>query len=138
MTVPGHRFERLAEEIRDEINLMLAGELKDPRIEVAQDVSEVRLSPDMRQVRVFVEVTGSQSEQAEAIEGLRNASGFIRHELVERLHLRRAPEIHFTLDDSEERARRIAELLEKTTVDKAAPEKVIVKTAGESGDPSAF
>ena len=32
MTVAGHRHERIAEEIRQEVGAMLTGELKDPRL----------------------------------------------------------------------------------------------------------
>ena len=37
MTVQGHRSERMAEEIRNEVSLMLAGELKDPRLAGSRD-----------------------------------------------------------------------------------------------------
>ena len=42
MTVGGHRPERIAEEIRNEVSLMLAGELKDPRLALPLNVTEVR------------------------------------------------------------------------------------------------
>ncbi len=90
---------------------MLAGELKDPRLGGATTVSEVRLSPDMKQARIYVAVTGTEAEQAATLEGLRNASGFIRHELTERLQLRRAPDLHFVLDRSQEYGQRIDDLI---------------------------
>jgi hypothetical protein len=45
MSAAGHRLERVAEEIRNELSLMLAGELKDPRLATSIDVTEVRVSP---------------------------------------------------------------------------------------------
>ncbi len=39
----GHRTERIAEEVRNEVSLMLAGELKDPRLAAPVMVTEVRL-----------------------------------------------------------------------------------------------
>lgn len=113
MTVGGHRSERVAEEIRNEIALMLAGELKDPRLAVPLIVTEVRLSPDLRTVRVFVQIDAPGAEQADAFEGLKAASGYIRHELVERLHLRRAPDVYFVADQSQEYGHRIDDLLRK-------------------------
>src|SRR5277367_5243041 len=80
----GHRSERIAEEIRNEVSLMLTGELKDPRLAIPLIVSEVRVAAGMRAVRVFVQLGGTQTERAEALAGLKAASGFIRHELVER------------------------------------------------------
>ena len=111
MTVAGHRHERIAGEMREEIGSMLAGELKDPRLAVLTIVTEVRVSPDLKHARVYVNVSGDEAEQAAALEGLVAASGFIRHELCERLQLRRTPELHFVLDSSEEYGRRIEDLL---------------------------
>lgn len=111
MTVAGHRHERIAEEIHHEVSAMLAGELKDPRLDVLASITEVRVSPDLKQARIFVSVPGDPAEQAAAMKGLRAASGFIRHELVERIQLRRAPELFFVLDSSEQYGERIEELL---------------------------
>ena len=110
----GHRSERIAEEVRNEVSLMLAGELKDPRLAVPLIVTEVRLAAGMRTVRVFVRLEGDTAERAEALKGLKAASGYIRHELVERLRLRRAPEVLFLVDQSEEYGQHIEELLRKT------------------------
>lgn len=113
MTVGGYRSERVAEEIRNEIALMLAGELKDPRLALPLSVTEVRLSPDMRSVRVFVQIEAADAERTDAVEGLKAAAGYIRHELVERLQLRRAPEVYFVADRSEEYGQHIDDLLRK-------------------------
>jgi ribosome-binding factor A len=114
MTVAGHRSERIAEEMRNELGLLLAGELKDPRLAVPLTVSEVRLSPDMRHARVYVRIDADDLERARALKGLATAAGFMRHELVERLQLRRAPELMFVLDESDEYGDRIDQLLRKT------------------------
>ena len=45
MSPANHRHERVGEEIAHEINAMLAGELKDPRLEVSVVASEVRVQP---------------------------------------------------------------------------------------------
>jgi ribosome-binding factor A len=111
MTVAGHRHERVAEEIRHELSSMIAGELKDPRIEGLVTITEVRVTPDLKNARVFVSVMGNEAEQKGTIQGLTAAAGYIRHELSERIQLRRAPEIHFVLDHSEEYGQRIDELL---------------------------
>jgi ribosome-binding factor A len=117
---PGHhRHERVGEEIAHEINAMLAGELKDPRLEGFVCVSEVRVQPDMKHARVFVSVrTESAKERTDAIRALEHAAGFIRHELIERLRLRRLPDLHFTLDLSQERVERIEQLLKEMKVEK--------------------
>ena len=111
MSPANHRHERVGEEIAHEINAMLAGELKDPRLEGSVVASEVRVQPDMKHARVFISVKGTNKEQSDAIKALEHASGFIRRELVERLQLRRVPELHFALDLSQEHVERIEELL---------------------------
>lgn len=114
MTVAGHRHERIAGEIRQEISVMLAGELKDPRLAGLATVTEVRVTPDLKQARVYVSVVGTEAEQASTLKGLSAAAGFVRHELSERLRLRRAPEVHFVLDRSGEYGERIDELIRRT------------------------
>jgi ribosome-binding factor A len=114
MTVGGHRSERIAEEIRNEVSLMLAGELKDPRLALPLTVTEVRVAPGMRAVRVFIQLEGDDAERAAALAGLKAAAGYVRHELVERLQLRRAPDVLFIDDQSEQYGHRIDELLRKT------------------------
>lgn len=113
MTVPGHRPQRLGQRIVEEISELLAGELKDPRIGFAT-VSGVRVTPDLRQAFVGISVLGSPEEKKRTLEGLRAAAGFIRHELAERLDIRRVPELAFELDDSAERAARVEELLRQS------------------------
>ena len=109
----GHRSERLAEEIRHEVTLLLAGELKDPRLALPLTVTEVRLTPGMRTVRVFVQLEGSDEERLAGMEGLKAAAKFVRHELIDRLHLRRAPDVIFQADETEVYGERIDSLLQK-------------------------
>ena len=113
MTVAGHRHERIAEEIHHEVGAMLAGEMADPRLEVPIMVTEVRVTPDRKNVRIFVRVDATEKERREAMKGLDTATGFIRREILERLRLRRSPEIHFTLDSTDESAARIEQLLKE-------------------------
>jgi ribosome-binding factor A len=110
--VPGHRHDRLADQIRSEVAEMIEGELKDPRIGFVT-VTRVDLSPDFSHARVLVSVLGGEQERADSLAGLQSAAGYVRHEVTQRLHLRRAPEITFVVDRSAEAAARIEELLGK-------------------------
>jgi len=124
MSPDHHRHLRVGEEIAHEINAMLAGELKDPRLEGNVSVSEVRVQPDMRHARVYVSVRSENNkEQSNAVKALEHAAGYIRSELIERLQLRRLPELHFTLDLSQEHVERIEQLLKEVKTEKpTAPE----------------
>jgi ribosome-binding factor A len=106
-----HR-ERLGEALREEIETIVEGELGDPRIGLAS-VTSVELAEDARSARVMVAVVGSDEECQRSLEGLMAATGFIRHEVADRLHLRRAPELFFQLDRSENYQARVDELLRR-------------------------
>lgn len=106
-----HR-ERLGEALREEIETIVEGELGDPRIGLAS-VSSVMLGSNSRSARIFVVVQGNDTEAERTLEGLTAAVGFIRREVAERLHLRRAPELYFQLDRSQTYAARIDELLKR-------------------------
>ena len=107
-----HR-ERLGEALREEIETMVEGELADPRIGLAT-VTAVELAEDGRSARILVSVEGTDEECQSSLEGLTAAAGFIRHEVADRLHLRRAPEVFFQLDRSEKLSSRIDELLKRS------------------------
>lgn len=109
-----HHRERVVEEIRQEIEVMLAGELKDPRLEPSIQVTEVRMTPDQRQAKVYIVVQGSPEEQNRVLAALEDASGFIRHELTERLQLRTSPKLAFTIDHSAEYGEHIEQILKQT------------------------
>jgi len=103
---------RLGEALREEIETIIEGELADPRIGLAS-VTAVELADDSRSARVLVAVVGNDEECQSSMEGLIAASGFIRHEVADRLHLRRAPELLFQLDRSEGYRSRVDELLKR-------------------------
>jgi len=104
---------RLGEALREEIETILEGELGDPRIGLV-NVSRVELANDSRSARVFVVVEGDDDEAERTMEGLSAAVGYIRREITDRLHLRRAPELVFILDRSEKYQARVDELLKRT------------------------
>ena len=104
-----HR-DRLSAVIREEIETILEGELRDPRIGLAS-VSEVQMAPDARSARVLVEVAGDDAEAERTLEGLDAAKNYVRHELAERLRLRRPPELFFQVDRAQQLESRVEELL---------------------------
>ncbi len=107
-----HR-ERLGEALREEIETILEGELGDPRIGLV-NVSSVVLATDGKSARIFVNCEGDDDEAERSLQGLIAATGFIRREVAERLHLRRPPELLFQIDRSDQYGARIDELLGRT------------------------
>jgi ribosome-binding factor A len=117
-----HHRERLGEAMREEIATLLEGELGDPRLGLVS-VSELHLAADARSARVFVAVEGNDQQAARTMAALHSASAFIRRELTERLHLRRAPELFFQLDRSPQLEARVEELLSRARKGTPASEK---------------
>lgn len=107
-----HHRGRLGEALREEIETLVEGELGDPRIGLVS-VTGVQLAQDGRSAQVLVDVEGDDEEAERSMQGLDAAKAYIRHELADRLRLRRAPELFFRLDHSEREKARVEELLSR-------------------------
>lgn len=107
-----HHRGRLGEALREEIETLVEGELGDPRIGLVR-VTGVHLAEDGRSAQVLVDVPGDENEAERSMQGLDAAKAYIRHELADRLRLRRAPELFFRLDRSDREQARVEELLER-------------------------
>ena len=103
---------RVGEALREEIETLVEGELADPRIGLVS-VTAVHIADDGRSAQVWVNVEGDDHDADESLEGLEAAKSYIRHELVERLRLRRAPELVFRLDRADQEKARVEELLSR-------------------------
>ncbi|MCA1567988.1 MAG: 30S ribosome-binding factor RbfA [Acidobacteria bacterium] len=110
------RPEKVAEHVREEIAQIVGYELDDPRVAIVT-VTDVRMSDNLREARVFVTVSGTDEEAATALKALRKAAPYVRRQLAINLNLRHAPEIHFIRDTVEEKAARVDELLRGLTHD---------------------
>jgi len=113
--MPGRRPERLGEQIREEVSQIILGELSDPRIGFVT-VTDVEVSSDLRNARIYVSILGSDDEVARSLGALRAASGFIRWHLGRALNLRHLPDLHFAHDKTARTATRIEEILKEEGV----------------------
>ncbi|MDR0854796.1 MAG: 30S ribosome-binding factor RbfA [Christensenellaceae bacterium] len=103
--------ERVDAEIQKAISeMILKKEIHDPRITAAfVTVTGVDCAKDGNAARVFISVlTGDKKG---VLEGLKSASGYIKAALFKKLRLRRAPDLLFRLDETEEKAVEIENLL---------------------------
>jgi len=103
---------RVGEELRHALAGVLArGELRDPHlIDVNLTVTEVRVSPDMKNATAFVVPLGGSNMDA-VIEALNHASGFLRGQLGHDVQLRHTPRLSFQADHSFDEADHINALL---------------------------
>lgn len=104
------RTDRVNEQLRQEISILIREEVRDPRVGLAT-ITDVEASVELDHARVYVTALGDDDEKEGVVEGLRSAAPFIRSQLGKRLHMRRIPELHFLLDRKLENAMRIESLL---------------------------
>jgi len=104
------RTDRISEEIKRALPEIIRS-LKDPRIPSMLSIVEVSVTRDLSYAKVYVSVMGSDKAKKEAIDGLKNAAGYIRREVGERVILRALPEFTFVLDNSIEHGAHINELI---------------------------
>jgi ribosome-binding factor A len=114
------RTDRLNEQLRQEIILLLRDEVRDPRVALAT-ITAVQTSPELDHAKVYFTALGDDDERREVQAGLRSAAPFVRRELGKRLHIRRIPELHFEVDRVHEEAQRIERLLHEALPRDAAP-----------------
>ena len=109
------RPERLGEALKIEISEVVGFELDDPRLEMVT-VTEVEVSADLRDAKVYVLIRGNQDEVDKALKTLRHASTYVRQQVALNLDLRHAPYIHFVRDSAEENASRVSEILQNLEI----------------------
>ena len=104
------RADRVGEQVRQEIALLLLHESKDPGTSGVV-VTSVRLTDDLGTARVNFVLQDPSRDRKEAEKALERAAGFLRARLRERLSLRITPTLHFHYDVGLEHGRRVEELL---------------------------
>jgi ribosome-binding factor A len=114
---PSVRQLRVGEEIRHCLaEIFGRGDLHDPDLSgVSLTVSEVRISPDLRNATAFVMPLGG-SDVGKAIAALSRAAPYLRSRIGKQLHLRYLPNLSFQPDPSFDTATRIDEILRSPDV----------------------
>jgi ribosome-binding factor A len=115
----GQRRRRVGEELRHVLSQILGeGRCRDPALrEASISVTEVRLSPDLRNASVYVmPLGGANAEQIVA--GLQRSTPFLRALVAGKLSLRYAPALVFVLDSTFDQADRISALLSRPEVER--------------------
>lgn len=102
---------RLSEDIKREMSALFR-EIKDPRVSTMLSVVRCEVSGDLSHCKVFVSAIEGEEKTVESVAGLKSASGFIKRELSNRLHLRKCPELHFIADSSIAYSAKINDILE--------------------------
>ena len=107
------RRERVGEELKRELGILITTQVKDPRVSLVT-ITDVDVSPDLKHAKVYVgnfDVTAPAEKSAEAVEGLRAARGFLKKQLGKRLRLRVMPDLRFVEDATEREAQRLDQII---------------------------
>ncbi len=106
-----NRMIRINDEIKKELSEILRADMKDPRIGVITSVIKVDTTNDLKYSKVYVSVLGDDEKKAEVMDVLKNAEGYIRSLIANRINLRITPEFRFILDDSLEYSFKIDKII---------------------------
>ena len=111
MSQGGRRLERVKDLLR-EVGAEVLREVKDPAVSSQLvSITEVVVTPDLSYARFRVSILGDPDAQRAALDGLGRAAGYVRREIMHKVHMKKVPQVSFELDDSLERATRMSALL---------------------------
>jgi ribosome-binding factor A len=124
---PGSRQLRVGEEIRHALaDVFERGDMHDPDLrDTRVTVTEVRLSPDLKNATAFVTRLGGGGTET-LIAALGRAAPYFRRQLAEKLRLRFVPRLLFKFDTTFDDADHLDDLLRRT----------VGKSGGDSGPES--
>jgi ribosome-binding factor A len=106
----GSRPNRVADQIRSELAMLLARDVHDPGIGFVT-MTRVQLTPDLQQARVYYTTLGDEKGRRGTARALERAVPFLRRQIGSRLRLKRVPELQFIYDESIAGQDRIEQLL---------------------------
>jgi ribosome-binding factor A len=95
----GSRSERIAEQIRSELAVLLAREVHDPGLGFVT-ITRVQVTSDLQLARVYYTALGDEKAQKRTARALERAVPFLRRQVGSRLRLKRVAELDFLYDES--------------------------------------
>jgi len=104
------RARRVEEQLKRLLAELIRREVKDPRVGLIT-ITSAEVSRDLTHAKVFFTPFAGVGNAEAALEALRHASGYLRHQVRNLMRLRVAPELDFQIDDSVERGARLAALI---------------------------
>ena len=115
---------RVNTEVQRELSNIIRGGIKDPRVAPWTSVVAVEVAPDLKTCKAYISVLGDEKAQADRLEGLQSAEGYIRRELARTLNMRNTPEIRFILDQSIEYGVNMSRKIDEVTKESAGDQDV--------------
>ena len=106
------KIERVDNELCKELNIIIARELKDPRISCMVSVTAVETAKDLKTAKAFVSIMDENAVN-DVLSALNGASAYIRGLLFDRLKIRTVPHITFCKDNSLNHSFKIESILKE-------------------------
>lgn len=97
------RAGRVGSLIQKELSDLLATKIKDPRLDLVT-ITRVSMTDDLRSARIYFSVAEGRNRSQGVLAGFVSATGYLKHELGQRLELKYVPELKFVYDESFDRA----------------------------------
>ena len=113
------RASSVGDQIQAELASLLTREVHDPGIGFLT-ITQVKLSPDLQQARVYYTSIGDDKAKRESARALDRATPFLRRQIGQRLRLKRVPELTFFYDESIEQGDRVERILQELKMERAA------------------
>lgn len=104
------RIDRVNEQIKREIGVIIQQELADPRLRFVT-ITNVDVGRDLRTAKVYFSALGENSAAQAAKKALESAAGTIRRYVGGHIKMRYTPEFHFIYDRSVEFSERVEQTL---------------------------
>lgn len=105
------RLKRIQDQFKQVLTEILESRVSDPRLAHVY-VTDVSVDRELDYANIYVSSLAGYGEAEDILDGLQNASGFIRYSLSQEVKLRVMPKLRFYWDETPEKADRIESLLE--------------------------
>lgn len=105
------KIERISDALIEQISYIVSNKVKNKDINFVT-ITDVKVSSDLGFAKVYFTVL-DDSKKDSTLKALKEASGFIRHELRDRIDIRQIPELSFVYDESINEAKKIEDIIEK-------------------------
>jgi ribosome-binding factor A len=135
MTDPA-RVRRHAERIRELVASVVRTQIKDPRLGMIT-ITDARITADLRDATVFYTVLGDSAAKSGTAAALESAKGLLRSIVGKALALRHSPTLTFVLDDVQDHAKHIDELVARARQSDAEVQR-LAAGARYAGDPQPY
>ena len=115
------RTLKAAEAIREVVAMSILAEVKDPRVR-GVTITQVEVSGDMRQAKVYFMILGGEGKERNALRGLQSAAGFFQSKVARRIDSRYTPTLQFVVDEGMKNLMEVSRILAEEKSQREAQE----------------